>query len=131
MKLDYDLFKGVSVQLHDIKKADEKASKLAAMPAVKAVYPVQLFKMPSPKIEWIAQNTTHTKGSGLLSSRADDKVDTYSPHVMTQIDKLRAKGITGKGVKVAVVDTGVSDYTPMHREMNTCSMAASSPSFEL
>lgn len=108
MKLDYELFKGVSVQLHDIEKAEEKAGKLAALPAVKAVFPVQLFKMPAPKIEWIAQGTTKAP-AGLLSSRADDKVDTYPPHVMTQIDKLRAKGITGKGVKVAVVDTGVSD----------------------
>ncbi|KAK2616739.1 hypothetical protein QQS21_000351 [Conoideocrella luteorostrata] len=33
----------------------------------------------------------------------------YPPHVMTQVDKLRAKGITGKGVKIAVVDTGI-DY---------------------
>ncbi|GJN68090.1 hypothetical protein PLICBS_002133 [Purpureocillium lilacinum] len=34
----------------------------------------------------------------------------FSPHVMTQVDKLHAKGITGKGVKVAILDTGV-DYT--------------------
>ena len=28
---------------------------------------------------------------------------------MTQIDKLRAKGLTGKGIKIAVIDTGI-DY---------------------
>ncbi|KFG80029.1 subtilisin-like serine protease PR1C [Metarhizium anisopliae] len=108
MKLDYELFKGVSVQLHDVDKAHEKAAKLADTPAVKAVYPVQLFNMPKPKVEWIAQDGTKAPG-GLLSSRADDAVDTFSPHVMTQVDKLRAKGITGKGVKIAVVDTGI-DY---------------------
>jgi subtilisin family serine protease len=27
---------------------------------------------------------------------------------MTQIDKLRANGITGKGAKIAVIDSGVS-----------------------
>lgn len=108
MKLDYELFKGVSVQLHDVDKAHEKAAKLADTPAVKAVYPVQLFNMPKPKVEWIAQDGTKAPG-GLLSSRADDAVDTFSPHVMTQVDKLRAKGITGKGVKIAVVDTGVSE----------------------
>jgi subtilisin family serine protease len=30
------------------------------------------------------------------------------PHVMTQVDRLHAKGITGKGVKIAVIDSGVS-----------------------
>lgn len=108
MKLNYELFKGVSVQLHDIDKAQQKAAQLAATPAVRAVFPVQLFDMPNPKIEWVAQNSTNAP-KGLLSSRADNKTDTYPPHVMTQIDKLRAKGITGKGVKIAVVDTGI-DY---------------------
>lgn len=110
MKLDFDLFKGVSVQLHDVDKADEKAAKLAAQPAVKNVYPVQLYPMPNPKIDWIASDSK--KGSvdtktNKLSARADK--DEYPPHVMTQIDKLHEKGITGKGVKIAVVDTGVSE----------------------
>lgn len=35
-------------------------------------------------------------------------MDTFTPHVMTQVDMLRADGITGKGVKIAVIDTGVS-----------------------
>jgi hypothetical protein len=109
MKLDYELFKGVSVQLHDIDKAHEKAAALAETPAVKAVFPVQLFPMPSPKIEWVAQ--PNGKGPNrLLSSRDDNNTDIYSPHVMTQIDKLRAKGITGKGVKVAVIDTGLCSF---------------------
>ncbi|OAA50286.1 subtilisin-like serine protease PR1C [Metarhizium rileyi] len=108
MKLNYDLFKGISVQLHDVDKAKKKAAQLASIPAVKAVYPVQLFDMPRPRVEWVAQNTTNPS-SGFLSSRADDGPDTFSPHVMTQVDKLRAKGITGKGVKIAVVDTGI-DY---------------------
>ncbi|OAQ62482.1 subtilisin [Pochonia chlamydosporia 170] len=119
MKLDYDLFKGVSVQLHDIDKAHETAAKLADIPAVKAVFPVQLVAVPKPNVEWVARHTTDEK-KGLLSSRAAqtvyanqkfyaNKTDAYSPHIMTQIDKLHAKGITGKGVKIAVVDTGI-DY---------------------
>lgn len=34
--------------------------------------------------------------------------DTFSPHVMTQVDRLRSQGVVGEGIKVAVVDTGVS-----------------------
>lgn len=48
--------------------------------------------------------------SGPLEKRAVNisVADTFTPHVMTQVDLLRADGITGKGVKIAVVDTGVS-----------------------
>ncbi|CCE32600.1 probable subtilisin-like serine protease [Claviceps purpurea 20.1] len=36
--------------------------------------------------------------------------DTFALHLMTQVDRLRAKGITGKGVKIAVIDSGI-DFT--------------------
>lgn len=56
-------------------------------------------------------------GSGLVNGnviRRDDatsadaaKYVPYSPYVMAQIDKLHAKGFTGKGTKVALIGTGV------------------------
>ncbi|KAJ0123019.1 serine endopeptidase [Diaporthe amygdali] len=42
---------------------------------------------------------------------------TFAPHIQTQIDKLRAEGYTGNGVRVAVVDSGV-DYT--HPALGGC-----------
>ncbi|KAG5938400.1 hypothetical protein E4U59_003799 [Claviceps monticola] len=72
--------------------------------------------MPNPKVEWIAPKGSTFKQSG-LASRAEGELDTFSPHVMTQVDKLRAKGITGKGIKVAVVDTGI-DY--LHPALGGC-----------
>ncbi|KAG6032065.1 hypothetical protein E4U40_006574 [Claviceps sp. LM458 group G5] len=116
MKLEYDLFTGLSVQLHDLKTAKQKVAKYAAMPAVKAVHPVILYDMPNPKLEWIAHEGNTLEQSG-LQSRAESGPDTFSPHVMTQVDKLRAKGITGKGIKVAVVDTGI-DY--LHPALGGC-----------
>ncbi|KAG6305678.1 hypothetical protein E4U45_008487 [Claviceps purpurea] len=116
MKLEYDLFTGLSVQLHDLKTAKQKVAKYAAMPAVKAVHPVTLYDMPNPKIEWIAQEGNSLEQSG-LASRAEGGPDTYSTHVMTQVDKLRAKGITGKGIKVAVIDSGI-DY--LHPALGGC-----------
>ncbi|KAG5987990.1 hypothetical protein E4U52_006998 [Claviceps spartinae] len=107
MKLEFELFNGLSFQLHDLKIAKQKVAKYAAMPAVKAVHPVIVYDMPNPKIEWIAPNGSTFEQSG-LASRAEGGPDTFSTHVMTQVDKLRAKGITGKGIKVAVVDTGVT-----------------------
>ncbi|KAG6090710.1 hypothetical protein E4U15_000063 [Claviceps sp. LM218 group G6] len=36
--------------------------------------------------------------------------ENFAPHIMTQVDRLHAKGITGKGVKVAIIDGDV-DFT--------------------
>ncbi|KAG6108398.1 hypothetical protein E4U14_003676 [Claviceps sp. LM454 group G7] len=116
IKLEFELFNGLSFQLHDLKTAKQKVAKYAAMPAVKAVHPVILYEMPNPKIEWIAPNGSTFEHSG-LASRAEGGPDTFSPHVMTQVDKLRAKGITGKGIKIAVVDTGI-DY--LHPALGGC-----------
>ncbi|KAG6314255.1 hypothetical protein E4U44_002015 [Claviceps purpurea] len=116
MKLEFELFNGLSFQLNDLKTAKEKVAKYAAMPAVKAVHPVMLYDMPNPKIEWIAKKSS-TFGHSSLASRAEGEPDTFPPHVMTQVDKLRAKGITGKGLKVAVIDTGI-DY--LHPALGGC-----------
>ncbi|KAG6027485.1 hypothetical protein E4U19_001981 [Claviceps sp. Clav32 group G5] len=116
MKLEFELFNGLSFQLHNIKTAKEKVAKYAAMPAVKAVHPVMLYDMPNPKVKWIAPKGSTFEQSGLVP-RAEGGPDTFSPHVMTQVDKLRAKGITGKGIKVAVVDTGI-DY--LHPDLGGC-----------
>ncbi|KAG6053955.1 hypothetical protein E4U17_004218 [Claviceps sp. LM77 group G4] len=116
MKLEFELFNGLSFQLHDLKTAKEKVAKYAAMPAVKAVHPVMLYDMPNPKIEWIAPKDSTFEHSG-VASRAEEGPDTFSPHVMTQVDKLRAKGITGQGIKIAVVDTGI-DY--LHPALGGC-----------
>ncbi|GAB0134139.1 subtilisin-like protease [Epichloe bromicola] len=105
MNLDFELFSGVSVQLHDVENSDMVVNKLAALPAVKSVWPVSLHKIPEPEIHW----TGNPSGNHDLVSRDDPTTDVFSPHVMTQIDKLRAKGYTGKGVHLAVIDTGI-DY---------------------
>lgn len=125
MRLDFDLFKAVSVQLHNVDKAEEKAAILGALPQVKSVYPVTLYKRPEPKIEWIAQHGSSTMQKAALASRtngpdgAHADTDTYSPHVMTQVDKLRAKGITGRRVRVALIDTGVSNFLRREKERQT------------
>lgn len=105
MKLDYKLFKGVSIQLHDVENAAKKAQKIAQMPAVKHIWPIDLFGVPDSHVRVVG-----TPEAGKIAARDDKKADTFSPHIMTQVDKLRAKGVTGKGVKVAIIDTGI-DYT--------------------
>ncbi|KAG6058762.1 hypothetical protein E4U17_007567 [Claviceps sp. LM77 group G4] len=121
MKLEFELFKGLSFQLHNIKTAKEKVAKFAAMPAVKAVHPVMLYDMPNPKVEWIAPKGSTFEQPG-LASRAEGGPDTFSPHVMTQVDKLRVKGIIGKEIKVAVIDSGVMPIRGLSAESSelTC-----------
>lgn len=106
MKFDYKLFKGVSVQLKDLSNHEDKAQKMAQLPAVKNMWPVTLIQAPNPKVEWVAG----TNSLPALQSRDVSPTDpsNFPPHKMVQIDKLQAKGYTGKGVKVAVIDTGVS-----------------------
>ncbi|KAK2590907.1 hypothetical protein QQS21_011405 [Conoideocrella luteorostrata] len=113
MTLDYDLFKGVSVQLHDVENAEVVVNKLAALPAVKTVWPIKLHNIPETEVHWAGNPTS----SNSLASRDNSTADTFSPHVMTQIDKLRAKGYTGKGIHVAVIDTGI-DYK--HPSLGGC-----------
>lgn len=105
MKFNYKLFKGVSVQLKDLSNHESKAQKMAQLPAVKNMWPVTLIQAPNPKVEWVASST-----SPAIQARDVRPTDpsNFPPHQMVQIDKLRAKGYTGKGVKVAVIDTGVS-----------------------
>jgi subtilisin family serine protease len=42
--------------------------------------------------------------------RQIEQMRTFSLYVMTQVDKLHAEDVTGKGFRVAIIDSGV-DYT--------------------
>lgn len=113
MSLDYKLFKGVSVQLDDLENAKEKASNMAGSRAIKNMWPVEIYDLPKSNMAWAG---TPSKSPKSLFNRDDSSEDGYSTHVMTQIDKLHAEGYTGQGVKIAVIDTGVSNlWNRIHR----------------
>ncbi|KAF2993337.1 hypothetical protein E8E14_000497 [Neopestalotiopsis sp. 37M] len=103
---DSPLFKGAAIKFNDLSTADTEAKNLLALSSVKKVWPNRVYSLPETEVVW-----TGTPESGSLSKRQDDNTtDTFSPHVMTQVDKLRAQGIVGTGIKIGVIDTGV-DYT--------------------
>ncbi|OAQ84757.1 minor extracellular protease vpr [Purpureocillium lilacinum] len=114
MHLDYKLFKGVSVQLHDVRNAHTRAMAMAsaAAPAVKNVWPISIFKHPGGDVQVLS-----SPSGPFLINDTDGQDDIWSPHKMTQVDKLKAEGITGKGIKIAVIDTGI-DYT--HPALGGC-----------
>ncbi|KAG5953925.1 hypothetical protein E4U53_007837 [Claviceps sorghi] len=113
---DEEIFRGRSIQFDDPHTAKKMLAELAAMPVVKSVHPVRRMHLPKPKLNWVAG--TDLEQAAHLNRRAEgQQPDLYSTHVMTQVDKLRAKGITGRGVKLAVIDTGI-DY--LHPALGGC-----------
>ncbi|KAG8963823.1 hypothetical protein FRC00_004915 [Tulasnella sp. 408] len=70
---------------------------LAEISHVVGISPVS--KHPGPK----------PVGSRRLKNKNAHALDSFAPHVMTGVDKLHAEGIFGKGIRVAIIDSGI-DY---------------------
>lgn len=69
---------------------------------------MRMYNLPKYTVHSTAGEfaTSNVPSDGLTQRQAT--TDAYSPHVMTQVDRLRNQGVVGKGIKVAIVDTGVS-----------------------
>ncbi|KAI1312075.1 peptidase S8/S53 domain-containing protein [Xylaria venustula] len=115
MNFESSLFRGASIQFHDKESAADEAAALTDLASVKRVWPTRLYDLPKDEVVW----TGKTKDASAAHSAIKRAVanDTFSPHVMTQVDKLRAKGKIGKGIKIGVIDTGI-DYT--HPALGGC-----------
>ncbi|KAF1970669.1 subtilisin-like serine protease PR1C [Bimuria novae-zelandiae CBS 107.79] len=109
MKLDYKLFKGTSFQLQNVSDVDDAAAKIANMAMVKQIWPVRIYHMPQDEVVWTGQDKNLAQSALQKRQAGGNTTDTFSTHVMTQVDKLHAQGITGKGTKIAVIDSGI-DY---------------------
>lgn len=106
---DPEVFLGLSIQVKD----DNNASTIKQIPGVVGVWPVKNLPRPAP-IGCIttgnmvgADNKTYH-----VTARAGFGADVNYPHKMTGVDKLHALGIKGRGIKIAVMDTGVDYHHP-------------------
>ncbi|TQV93744.1 subtilisin-like protease [Cordyceps javanica] len=109
-----EAYKAVSITLENAGNINNVAS----MDDVVKVYPVQMHYLGGidPSNVRVPKNQEQYSSIGKMSKRqatrhAPRQTNTtaYTPHAMMQVDKLHSKGITGKGIKIAMIDTGV-DY---------------------
>ncbi|KAG6223399.1 hypothetical protein E4U34_000938 [Claviceps purpurea] len=94
MAFDHKHFRGLSFQFHNVAGAEQRSKEIAAMSAVKQMWPVRVLSAnmaTKARVVGASVNSEVVKRDGTLPK------DTFAPHVMTQVDRLRAKGITGKG----------------------------------
>ncbi|TQN70901.1 Intracellular serine protease [Colletotrichum shisoi] len=108
LSLDSKIFRGVSFNVED--HDDKTLSRIGSLSQVKNIWPVPLIAVPEIDVSWTGKDLKR-KHKRQTNSTA------WPPHVMTQVDKLRAGGITGEGLRVGIVDTGI-DYT--HPSLGGC-----------
>lgn len=103
LELESRFFHGLSFQVNYVPDGMKASEAIVKLMGVKSVWPVQHHTLPDYDTKW-----TGTKPSSLHPSGSKrDITRQYPPHVMTQIGRLRADGITGSGIKIAIIDTGV------------------------
>ncbi|EXF75055.1 subtilisin Carlsberg [Colletotrichum fioriniae PJ7] len=123
MDLSNRLFKGVSFQVKNAGEVHHDSAllrrKIESSPRIRSLWPVRTIQLAKPEDHGAPANGAITKANARRQEAAfgNSTKDTFSPHVMTQVDKLREQGITGKGVRIAIIDSGV-DYT--HPALGGC-----------
>lgn len=115
---DPSLFFGLSIHLNENLTRVQSRDLLSAIPDVVSVYPVYLVQVPRLP-PGNGNRTTPTKTNPPVSSPVDvgnsstrkitGNLQIGSTHLMSDVSKVHALGIKGRGIKIALIDTGV-DY---------------------
>ncbi|KAF9584281.1 hypothetical protein BGW38_006976, partial [Lunasporangiospora selenospora] len=87
---EYNIFNGAAITV----RSEHNGKDIAALPGVKNVWPITLYSVPKPQ----------------LSKTKPTDPEAASLHHMTGVDVIHKKyKLTGKGIKIGVIDTGI-DY---------------------
>ncbi|KAI1933480.1 hypothetical protein LOZ66_006381 [Ophidiomyces ophidiicola] len=97
------IYRGLSFVLDDKNNAEAAVAKISALPAVKNISPVHVYTATASKLE-PRPFIPHSR-----SKRSSEQYVEEPWHKITGVDRLRKQGYTGKGIKVAVMDSGI-DY---------------------
>jgi subtilisin family serine protease len=81
-------------------------SQIASQDSVKQVWPVRRIPLPNDTVIWKGGHGPLSRNAG-RKRQLSNASESYAPHKSTQVDLLHAKGVTGKGTKIAVIDTGI------------------------
>jgi hypothetical protein len=111
LNLTYSLFHGASFKLRDPAKVGVDLARIKKLPTVKQVWPVHTFTRPKEEVIWTGGSNEAVPPK--FRARQESENGAISSHLMTQVDLLHAKGITGKGIRIGVVDDGVSQRHPV------------------
>ncbi|ODA84178.1 hypothetical protein RJ55_02696 [Drechmeria coniospora] len=105
-EFNYKVFRGYTVVVSQSTKAIRLAEEWEKNPAVKRCQRVRQYQTPkSPTTSMGTDKKEHT-----VKRRHANVADVNSPLMMAQIDMLHAKGYTGNGSRIAIVDSGVDYY---------------------
>lgn len=114
MNMSFQLFNGSSFSITNLSEHTGVASRISVLPSVKRIWPMRRY--PPPKAQHMKTAPfLNSSGPGSVFKKANAASagnHSYSPHVMTQVDRLHAAGYTGEGARIAIVDTGVDYYHP-------------------
>ncbi|CZS90101.1 uncharacterized protein RAG0_01247 [Rhynchosporium agropyri] len=98
-----ELFFGLSIQVKD----DANETTIQQIPNVLRVWKIRVIPRP------IVTGRSGNFGSSLravvpnITATAGSKADVNSVHRLTEVDRLHALGIKGRGIKIAIMDSGV------------------------
>ncbi|KAM3503384.1 hypothetical protein MY11210_008736 [Beauveria gryllotalpidicola] len=109
-----EAYKAVSITLENASKINDVES----MDDVVKIYPIKMHSLGgiAPSNNGVPKNEKQQSFISEMSKRQatrhalrETNTNAYPPHAMMQVDMLHSKGITGRGIKIAMIDTGV-DY---------------------
>jgi subtilisin family serine protease len=108
------LFLGLSLTLN----SDDDLETLKSLESVANIFPVVEFARPSAVMGTKSLDlskrfpTVPVPGTNATIPYITGDFDVNRPHAMAGVDQVQAAGIKGKGIKIAVIDTGVDFRHP-------------------
>ncbi|KAF9552289.1 hypothetical protein BGW38_009492, partial [Lunasporangiospora selenospora] len=106
---EYDIFNGLALHV----QSDHDGHALASIPGIKSVWPVTTYRLPNDANSSRAYHTQEHVQQLLRKRGILDPNQQRSYHTATGVDILQNQhNLTGKGIKVGIIDTGIDFKHP-------------------